>query len=113
MSYILIGRSSLRSCDCGQRHSYLNQGRELFRRFHRFPESGIMRSACSRVIPKVLVKLGHLRGLIYSSDRGNPMCDRTYIHFMETPPLLVCDPEGKQLYVIGGNYRVTHRGIEG
>jgi hypothetical protein len=72
-----------------------------------------MRSACSRVIPKVLVKLGHLRGLIYSSDRGSPMCDRTYIHFMETPPLLVCDPEGKQLYVIGGNYRVTNRGIEG
>jgi hypothetical protein len=32
---------------------------------------------------------------------------------METPPLLVCDPEGKQLYVIGGNYRVTNRGIEG
>jgi hypothetical protein len=85
----------------------------LFRRFHCFPESGVMRCPCRRLIPKVLVKLGHLRGLIYSSDRGQPQRHRTYIHFMETPPLLACDPEGRQLYVIGGNYQVTHRGIEG
>ncbi len=85
----------------------------LFRRFHCFPESGVIHRPCRRLIPKVLVKLGHLRGLIYSSDRGQSRCERTYIHFMETPPLLACDTEGKQLYVIGGKYQVTHRGIEG
>ena len=38
---------------------------------------------------------------------------RTYIHFMDTPPILASDPAGHQLYVVGGNYRVTDRGIEG
>ena len=113
MSYLLTGRSSLWCRGCGQCRDCLQRGRDLFRRFHCFSESGIIHSPCRRVIPKVLVKLGRLRGLIYSSDRGQPQCDRTYIHFMETPPLLACDPQGRQLYVLGGNYRVTHRGIEG
>jgi hypothetical protein len=113
MSYFLTVRLTEQDCRCGQRRHCLQQGQSLFRRFHRFPDSKIIRRPCRRVIPKVLVKLGRLRGLIYSSDRGQPGCDRTFIHFVETPPLLVCDPEGTQLYVIGGDYRVTHRGIEG
>ena len=60
----------------------------------------------------MLVFLGRLRGLIYSSDRGSPGCDRNYVHFMRHPPLLVCDPQGRQLYLVGGRYRVTRRGIE-
>jgi len=27
--------------------------------------------------------------------------------------MLASDPSGKQLYILGGNYRVTARGIEG
>lgn len=57
--------------------------------------------------------LGRLRGLIYAElpARGAP--PRTFIHFMETPPLLACDRSGRQLLVVGGRYRVTRRGIEG
>ena len=61
----------------------------------------------------MLLKLGELRGLIYRSDKGQCGRPGTFIHFMETPPLLACDPAGKQLHIIGGNYRVTSRGIEG
>lgn len=57
------------------------------------------------------VDLGALRAVIYTKD-GSP-CRRTYIHFMEDPPRLMCSADGRQLYVRGGNYRVTHRGIEG
>jgi len=64
-------------------------------------------------VPKVLVHLGALRGVIYSSDRGDPGGVRTYIHFMEQAPLLACDSAGTQLYILGGRYRVTRRGIEG
>jgi hypothetical protein len=64
-------------------------------------------------MPRVLVKLGELRGLIYSSDKEQCGRPRTFIHFMETPPLLACDPTGKQLHIIGGDYCVTSRGIEG
>jgi hypothetical protein len=68
---------------------------------------------CKRRIPDVLVKLGRLRGLIYRSDRGCRGRPRTFIHFMERPPLLACNTGGSQLYILGGRYRVTRRGIEG
>ncbi|HEV2664809.1 MAG TPA: hypothetical protein VG324_07855, partial [Blastocatellia bacterium] len=63
--------------------------------------------------PRALVDLGALRGLIYSADRDGDGVARTFIHFMETPPRLMCDPRGNQLYVVGGRYRVTRLGIEG
>jgi hypothetical protein len=64
-------------------------------------------------MPQVLVNLGELRGLIYRSDRGQRGSPRTFIHFMEKPAALTCDPSGRQLYILGGSYRVTQRGIEG
>lgn len=67
----------------------------------------------SRVIPPVVVDLGELVGLIYRSDKGQPGRPQKYIHFMEKPPRLVSNVEGRQLYVVGGSYRVTSRGIEG
>ena len=73
----------------------------------------MIREPCRRVIPRVLVGLGELRGLIYKSDKGQQGRPQTYIHFMEEPARLASDPEGKQLYIIGGNYKVTARGIDG
>lgn len=55
--------------------------------------------------------IGALRGVIYT--RGDGAAKRTYVHFMEDPPRLACDAQGRQLYVVGGSYRVTPRGIEG
>jgi hypothetical protein len=59
----------------------------------------------------VLVDLGALRGVVYTKDHGGAR--RTYIHFMDDPPRLLCDARGRQLYVQGGSYRITQRGIEG
>ena len=89
------------------------QAREIFRRFHCFPAPRIYRVRCPRVSPEVQVDLGELRGLIYRSARGP--CDRpqTFVHFLETPARLTCDSTGRQLYIQGGDYRVTRRGIEG
>jgi len=89
------------------------KARQLFERFHSFAPPRILRRRCRRLMPKVLVNLGELRGLIYSSDKGQCGQPRTFIHFMDTPPLLTTDARGMQLYIIGGNYRVTARGIEG
>jgi len=85
----------------------------VFRRYHCFPPEAVVRQPCARAIPRVLVHLGWLRGLIYHSDRGQPGCPRTFIHFMRRPPRLACDVKGRQLYILGGSYRVTRRGIEG
>jgi len=65
------------------------------------------------MIPDVLTHLGELRGLIYRSDRGQCGRLRTFVHFFETPAQLTCDPRGRQLHILGGNYRITRRGIEG
>ena len=91
----------------------LKTAQELFERFHSFAPPKMLRRRCPRLLPRVLVNLGELRGLIYSSDKEQCGRPRTFIHFMETPPLLATDPKGKQLYIVGGNYRVTSRGIEG
>jgi hypothetical protein len=90
----------------------LAHARARFGAFHGCAPSALVTARCVRTIPKLLVQLGSLRGLIYSADRGDGGA-RTYIHFMENEPLLACDAQGTQLYIIGGRYRVTRRGIEG
>jgi hypothetical protein len=85
----------------------------LFREFNRFDPSRVLRMRHAQTIPPVAVELGDLVGLIYRSDKGQPGRPRAYIHFMQDPPRLVSNPEGTQLYIVGGSYRVTRRGIEG
>jgi hypothetical protein len=60
------------------------------------------------------VALGDLLGVIYRSARlGAGRRPRAYIHLMRTPPRLVSNLNGTQLYIVGGRYRVTPRGIVG
>lgn len=89
------------------------EARALYARFHGFAPQRLDRHPCKRLIPPVLTGLGELRGVIYSSDRGQPGRPRNFVHTFEKPPLLASDPSGRRLYVIGGSYRVTRLGIEG
>lgn len=91
----------------------LHLGELLYRQFNRFGPARIERIHHPRLIPPVVVELGELAGLIYRSDKWQPGRPRTYIHFMENPPRLVSNVKGTQLYIIGGNYKITTRGIEG
>jgi hypothetical protein len=91
----------------------LRKACELFEQFHCYPAWRLAKLACKREIPRLLVRVGELRGLIYRSDRGQQGCPRTFVHFLESPAELACDARGGQLYILGGNYRVTPRGIEG
>lgn len=86
---------------------------KMYRRFHGLRPNGARTVSMCRIIPPVVVELGGLVGLIYRSDKWSPGLPHTYIHYMETPPRLVCNPEGSQLYIVGGNYQVTAKGIEG
>ncbi|HEY0763761.1 MAG TPA: hypothetical protein VGD61_15415 [Pyrinomonadaceae bacterium] len=110
MGYLFVNRAPIESersgCD-------FKSARILFDTFHGFPPPSVIHEPCRRVIPKVLVHVGELRGLIYRSDKGQKGRPQTYIHFMENAPRLACDPAGKQLYIIGGNYKITAHGIEG
>jgi hypothetical protein len=85
----------------------------LYREFNRFGPSRMLRIPHPRLIPPVAVELGDLVGLIYRSDKGQPGRPRAYVHFMQDPPRLASNPEGTQLFIVGGSYRITQRGIEG
>lgn len=91
----------------------LSESQALFHRFHAFPAQQVKRELCRRLMPEVLVHLGELSGLVYRSDKAQRGRPQSYIHFFQQPAQLACDPQGKQLYILGGNYRVTGRGIEG
>jgi len=91
----------------------LRQACELIRPFQCFEAPRLFRRRRQGLIPDVLMRLGELRGLIYRSDRGECGRPRTFVHFFETPAELTCDPQGRQLHIVGGNYRITRRGIEG
>jgi hypothetical protein len=63
-------------------------------------------------MPAVVVHLGALVGLMYRPpSAGGPT--RTFIHFMDDPPLLTSNHEGSQLYIVGGSYQVSASGIKG
>jgi len=91
----------------------LLQARSLYDRFQGHRPRRNARVPFRRIVPPVVVELGDLLGLIYRSDRGGSGRSRTFVHFMDDPPRLVTEPSGRQLYVIGGSYLVTPRGIEG
>jgi hypothetical protein len=113
VGYLLQNQLRLRAPGQTDCERSFQAAQNLFQRFHCFAPPEVVTEPCQRVIPKVLVNLGQLRGLIYKSDKWQRGRPQTFIHFMETPPRLACDPEGRQLYIIGGNYRVTARGIDG
>lgn len=113
MSYLIRTSVERTAARCPPPPNRLRSACELFERFHCFPAWQLARLPCRRVIPRLLVRLGELRGLIYQSDRGQQGCRRPFVHFLENPAQLACDPQGRQLYILGGNYRVTQRGIEG
>lgn len=92
--------------------SSFEAARARYRTFHARPADRVESTALPRP-PPVLASLGELRGLIYRSDRGQPGRPRSYVHFFDTPPRLLCDPAGRQLYILGGDYRVTRLGVEG
>lgn len=109
MSYVPFTPEAL----WGSIDDVMDQARSLFRSFHSFPPSRLRRSRCGRTAPELMVQLGQLKGLIYSSDRGRCGSPRTFVHFLETPATLASNPEGTQLYILGGRYRVTRKGIVG
>lgn len=91
----------------------VQRGIDLYHGFNGFEPAHAVKVHHPRVIPPVVVELGELVGLIYRSDKRQPGQPQTYIHRMENPPRLVSNIEGTQLYIVGGSYQVTPRGIEG
>jgi hypothetical protein len=84
----------------------LGRAARLYRGFHRREPSGVARAQVDK--PQAAMRLGRLEGVIYRSDHGP-----TYLHKFKgsARPLLVASADGSRLYVVGGRYRMTRRGI--
>jgi hypothetical protein len=111
MSYFHEISTDAESAPQDRPEQQLARARRLFETFAGFAAPRVAIRRIDRTVPQVLVDMGALRGLVYTKDHCGTR--RTYIHFMEEPPRLMCDADGRQLYVLGGSYRVTHRGLEG
>jgi hypothetical protein len=73
-----------------------------------------MRVRFTRIVRLPLKPVGELRGVIYRTRRIPGEAPKNYVHFFHgRSPLLVTNPTGTRLYIVGGHYRVTQRGIEG
>jgi hypothetical protein len=74
----------------------------------------MMRVRLTRIVRRPLRPVGELRGVIYRTRRVPGEAPKNYVHFFhQRRPLLVTNPTGTRLYIMGGQYRVTPRGIDG
>ncbi len=113
MAYVWKQHARPKDTGSGPSRPEIEAAKALFRRFHRFRPDRILCQRFERTVPRVLVRLGELRALVYSSDRGQPGRPRSFVHFLQDPPALACDARGRRLFILGGSYRVTPFGIEG
>lgn len=62
-------------------------------------------------LPPAVLVIGELEAVIYSTVRDDTA--ERYIHKFKASsrPLLCASPDGDQLFVIGGNFEFTDRGI--
>lgn len=64
--------------------------------------------------PRVVVTLGVLEQINYLAEKeGDPGKTEYYHRFKNPKPLLVCDPKTGKLFIAGGRYKITGRGIVG
>lgn len=82
----------------------------LYERFsgHEAEEAGRIKV---EPMPKVGVAIGTIDGIMYTTVRDG--VTEKYIHKFRAKdkPLFVVSPDGKRLFMVGGNYDFTERGI--
>ena len=88
----------------------IEKARDLYERFsgHDAVELGRVKIPA---LPAVGVAIGEVDGILYSTIRDGVL--EKYIHKFRKAdrPLFVVSPDGRVLYLLGGNYNFTERGI--
>lgn len=86
------------------------QAADLYERFSGHDPEEIGRIKIPK-LPPVGVAIGDVDGILYTTVRDG--VEEKYIHkfHKRDKPLFVVSPDGKSLFLIGGNYTFTERGI--
>ena len=63
-------------------------------------------------IPDVGMEIGEVDGILYTTKRDGVI--EKYVHTFKkaSRPLLAVSSDGKQLFMVGGSYQFTEKGIE-
>lgn len=63
------------------------------------------------IVPDVLVKIGQIDGIMYTTVRDGKT--EKYIHkfAQRSRPMFAVSEDGKQIFLLGGRYTFTERGI--
>lgn len=65
-----------------------------------------------RPLPRVMLTVGDCLGIMYRTERDGVVEDYLHRFKQKSRPTLAVASDGKTLYLLGGAYRVTDRGIE-
>lgn len=64
-------------------------------------------------LPRVLLTVGECIGIMYRTRRNGRVENYLHRFFRRSArPTLAVSPDGRLLFLLGGGYRFTHRGIE-
>jgi len=100
----------------------LEKAKQFFKEFHWGHAPDKLFRINQYTTPKSVTGLGYLRFLGYQTSKKGDGKDIFYVHSFQPNvhakdgmmfPMLACDPKGKQLIIVGHNYRITDRGIVG
>jgi hypothetical protein len=88
----------------------VEEAARLFRRFTGH-EPRYVDTVDAQPMPKALTAIGKCDGILYSAVRDGKL--ERYIHEFsrKSRPTFAVSPDGKQLYLLGGAYNFTSRGI--
>jgi len=88
----------------------ISRAADLYQRFSGH-DAEVVGKVMVNPLPRVGVAIGEVDGILYSTVRDGVL--EKYIHKFRKrdKPLFVVAPDGKALYLVGGNYTFTERGI--
>lgn len=87
---------------------------EWYSAFHgRVPDALTVMTVEKEIMPDVVAELGPLTAIEYRVTLSSGEKVTMRHTFGRQKPLLVCDADGKGLWIVGGKFKVTERGIEG
>lgn len=109
VSYSLGKTDAVRKRNPAPRNKYVNQAMELFEDFRGENPESVER--INIPIAKAGMTIGPCDGIMYTTRRDGKV--EKYIHRFKKSarPLLIASHDGEQLYIVGGQYTFTERGI--
>jgi hypothetical protein len=89
----------------------LERAKSTYRKWSELEPGQVTRVRAPARVPKAMAKLGELVSVVYRSDKYDGKA-KLYEHKTKRPrPVLAADPEGRHVFIVGGNMKITADGL--